>query len=272
MRSDLGVCVEVMGRYSNPDNVARLNRILTGQGRDRPSHRPVPSLRQKQTRLADSDRTEVVERYQAGETANGLAEAFDVNRATVFAILQRAGIKSRFRTLTDRDIASASAMYEAGQSLASIANHFDVADRTVLNAFRRAGVATRQRGRTSGANLLHRQRQDDIRDLPRIELGPIVAALAIDDDYPVIRSVVSGRVVAPGVVVHTGSVPSSPQSKPDQTFLPPRFERFVAGSPTEVPSGPGGSPRAPRLAGTPLRLRVSASAWDLEPCSRAQQC
>ena len=38
--------VEVMGRYSNPDNVARLHRILSGQGRDRPSHRPVPSVRQ----------------------------------------------------------------------------------------------------------------------------------------------------------------------------------------------------------------------------------
>lgn len=72
-----------MGRYSNPDNVARLNRILTGQGRDRPSHRPVPSLRQKQTRPPDSDRVAVLERYLAGETANALAEAYDVNRATV---------------------------------------------------------------------------------------------------------------------------------------------------------------------------------------------
>jgi hypothetical protein len=85
--------VEVMGRYSNPDNVTRLNRILSGQGRDRPSHRPVPSLKQKQTRLADSDRHEVIERYLAGETAKALASIYDVNRATVFAILRRAGIK-----------------------------------------------------------------------------------------------------------------------------------------------------------------------------------
>jgi uncharacterized protein (DUF433 family) len=93
--------------------------------------------------LADSDRIEVLDRYQAGETANVLAEAYDVNRATIFAILQRAGIKSRYRILTDHDVASATAMYEAGQSLASIAKHFDVADRTVLNAFRRARVPTR---------------------------------------------------------------------------------------------------------------------------------
>ena len=138
--------MDLLGRYSNPDNVARLHRILSGQGRDRPSHRPVPSLRQKQTRLADSDRIEVLERYLAGETANALADAFDVNRATIFAILQRAGIKSRYRILTDHDVASATAMYEAGRSLASIAKHFDVTDRTVLNTFRRVGVPTRVRG------------------------------------------------------------------------------------------------------------------------------
>jgi hypothetical protein len=85
--------VDLLGRYSNPDNMSRLNLILWS-GRDRPSHRPVPSLKHKQTRLADSDRIEVLERYSAGETANTLACACGVNRATVFAILQRAGIKS----------------------------------------------------------------------------------------------------------------------------------------------------------------------------------
>ncbi len=76
-----------MGRCSNHDIVARIRQVLAGQGRDRPSHRPVPSLRRKQTRLADSDRVQVLGRCQAGETANALADAFDVNRATVFAIL-----------------------------------------------------------------------------------------------------------------------------------------------------------------------------------------
>jgi hypothetical protein len=110
-----------MGRYSNPDNVARLHRILSGHGRDRPSHRSVPSVRQKQTRLTDSDRIDVLERYLAGETADALVDAFDVNRATIFAVLRRAGIKSRYRILTDHDVAVATAMYETGLSLASIA-------------------------------------------------------------------------------------------------------------------------------------------------------
>ena len=76
---------------------------------------------------SDSDRIEVRERYLAGETANALAEAFDVSRATIFAILQRAGIKSRYRVLTDLDVVAATTMYEAGRSLASIAHHFGVA-------------------------------------------------------------------------------------------------------------------------------------------------
>ena len=138
--------MDLLGRYSNPDIVARIRRILAGQGRDRPSHRTVPSLKQKQTRLADSDRNEVIDRYLAGETANALASIYDVNRATVFAILQRAGIKSRYRILTDHDIAAATEMYHNGQSLASIAKHFDVSDGTVLHAFRRLGVPTRAQG------------------------------------------------------------------------------------------------------------------------------
>jgi hypothetical protein len=52
--------------------------------------------------LAESDRNEVIERYLAGETANALASIYDVNRATVVAILRRAGIKSRYRILTDQ--------------------------------------------------------------------------------------------------------------------------------------------------------------------------
>ena len=135
-----------MGRYSNPDNVSRLNRILSGQGRDRPSHRPVPSVRQKQTRLTDSQRSELLTRYRAGESATALATELGINRATAFSILQRAGVQSRYRILNDDDVAVARQMYETGQSLAAVGEHFGVADRTVLNVFRRAGVPTRGPG------------------------------------------------------------------------------------------------------------------------------
>ena len=89
--------MDLLGRYSNPDNVSRLNRILSGQGRDRPSHRPVPSLRQKQTRLTDSQCSELLERYRAGESATVLVTELGINRATAFSLLRRGGVKSRYR-------------------------------------------------------------------------------------------------------------------------------------------------------------------------------
>src|SRR4051812_27310064 len=71
--------VDLMGRYPNPNIVSRLERVLSGQGRDRVSHRPVPSLRQKQTRLTGSQTCEVVRRYMAGESAASLAREFEVD-------------------------------------------------------------------------------------------------------------------------------------------------------------------------------------------------
>jgi len=138
--------VDLLGRYSNPDNVSRLQRILAGQGRDKPSHRPVPSVKKKQTRLTDSQQSQVLKRYEAGESAAALAEAFDVHRATIFSLLNRAGTPTRYRVLDDADVSVAQSMYEAGQSLAVIGEHFGVADRTVLNVFRRVGVPTRGPG------------------------------------------------------------------------------------------------------------------------------
>jgi Helix-turn-helix domain len=138
--------VDLLGRYSNPDIVSRLNHILAGQGHDRPSHRPVPSVRQKQTRLTDSQRSEVLDRYHAGEPARALAPELGVHRATVFSFLRRAGVQTRYRILRDEDVAAARLMYEAGQSLASIGEHFGVTDRTVQNLFRRLGLPTRAKG------------------------------------------------------------------------------------------------------------------------------
>jgi len=133
-----------MGRYSNPGIVARLERVLAGQGRDRVSHRPVPSLRQKQTRLADSQRLELVERYRAGESASALAAEFGIDRRTASRIVERAGAEVRYRV--DADVEVARELYEAGRSLASVGEELGVSARTALNMFRRAGIRTRAVG------------------------------------------------------------------------------------------------------------------------------
>ena len=82
----------------------------------------------------------------AGEPATALAKELGVHRATVFSLLRRAGVQTRYRILSDEDVAAARNMYESGQSLAAIGEHFGVADRTLLNAFRRLGIPTRSPG------------------------------------------------------------------------------------------------------------------------------
>ncbi len=135
-----------MGRDSNPDNVSRLERVLAGEGRETVSHRPVPSPRQKQTRLTDSQRSEVVRRYEAGESANVPAVELGVHRTSVLRALRVGGVDVRYRTLTDDEVGDARRMYESGLSLATVGEHFGIAARTVLNMFRKVGVSTRPVG------------------------------------------------------------------------------------------------------------------------------
>jgi DNA-directed RNA polymerase specialized sigma24 family protein len=136
--------VDLMGRYSNPDIESRLERILSGQGRDSASHRPVPSLRQKQTRLTESQQSALVKRCGAGESANALAAEFGVDRRTATRIIKRAGAETRYRV--DADIEAARELYEAGLSLAKVGEELGVSAGTVLNLFRRAGIPTRAVG------------------------------------------------------------------------------------------------------------------------------
>ena len=138
--------MEVMGRCSNPDNVARVQRVLSGQGRDRVSHRPVPSLRQKQVRLTDAQLSAVVERYEAGESANSIAADFSVDRRTLTVHLRKAGVEVRYRVADRIDLAAAARLYRSGRSLAAVAEEFGVSAGTALRALRAAGIETRAVG------------------------------------------------------------------------------------------------------------------------------
>ena len=136
--------MEVLGRYSNPDNATRLSQVLSGQGRDRPSRRPVPSVRQKQTRLTDSQRSDLAARYLGGESARVLAVAFDIDRRTATRIVRADGGAVRYRA--NADVEMARELYESGLSLAKVGAELGVSARTVLNMLRRAGIPTREAG------------------------------------------------------------------------------------------------------------------------------
>jgi len=95
----------------------------------------------------------VLQRYQAGETANALATAFKVHRTTIMRHLKVAAVSTRYRILSDGDVAEARRMYEQGWSLARLGEHFGVASRTILNVFERAGVSTRPVGTNQWSGL-----------------------------------------------------------------------------------------------------------------------
>ena len=134
-----------MGRYSNPDNVARLRRVLSShQGRDRASRRPVSSLRRRQVCLGVSQRAELVERYLAGESSNALALECGVDRGTATGVIRKAGIALRHRA--DVNVDAASVLYESDFSLVEVGEQPGVSSGTILNLLRRAGVPTRHAG------------------------------------------------------------------------------------------------------------------------------
>jgi hypothetical protein len=133
-----------MGRYSNPDNVARLHRILAGQGRDRPSHRPVPSLHQKQVKLTEEQVSELIAMHERGAPIDGLAESFRIHRTTVMTHLDGAGAERR-TGLIQRHLTEARSLYESGSSLVRVAEHFGVDGETVRRAFKQAGISLRAR-------------------------------------------------------------------------------------------------------------------------------
>ena len=90
--------MDLVGRYSNPDIVTRLQRVLAGQVRDRVSHRPVPSLRQKPTRLTDSQRSKVAEAerlYASGISLAGVGERLGFSARSVLNAFRSAGIVTR---------------------------------------------------------------------------------------------------------------------------------------------------------------------------------
>ena len=100
-----------------------------------------------QRRLSDAESDELVRRYRAGESINGLARELGVHRTTVVNHLDRAGVTRRrvARKLTDSAIALAAAQYREGASLAIVAEEFGVHVRTLAKELRRAGTQIRPR-------------------------------------------------------------------------------------------------------------------------------
>jgi DNA invertase Pin-like site-specific DNA recombinase len=94
--------------------------------------------------LTDSQRSELVRRYAAGESANALAREFGIHRRTAARIIRAAGADVRYRVEIDAE--TARELYESGYSLVRVGERLGASPGTVLKVLRRAGVLTREVG------------------------------------------------------------------------------------------------------------------------------
>ena len=135
-----------MGTYSNHTSVReQLNRILTAPPRFSPDQ-PQPVKRQKQRRLDPAEQAELVAAYEAGATVFGLAEQFQIHRATVSIILERHSVARRYQPLESESAEALIALYAEGWSLVRVGQRFGVSSSTVRNMLNRAGITCRPVG------------------------------------------------------------------------------------------------------------------------------
>jgi transposase-like protein len=140
--------VDLIGRLSNPPYnfgrmVEQMPRIRSRQARPPRATHAV----QRQTRLSEVERAQLVDDYLAGHSVSELASKFRLHRTTVLATLERQNVARR-RTGTKLDpeaIQDAAARYRSGDSLATVADRFGVHPTTIANKLRAAGVPLRAR-------------------------------------------------------------------------------------------------------------------------------
>jgi hypothetical protein len=142
--------VELLLCYSNQTavrfDITKFTTALAAPRRETTPDQAKLGPKQRHRRLSRDQTQQLIARYQAGETARQLGEAFNINRKTVCKVLSREGVTPRWRKLTDTDITQAIELYESGLSLACVGHQLGVDSGTILNHFRRLGIDRRSVG------------------------------------------------------------------------------------------------------------------------------
>jgi hypothetical protein len=118
--------------------------------RETAGHGLVPGtsgVAKQQRRLTPPEIEALVTAYRGGASVPEVCVLLGVNRTTVLAQLDRAGVARRPNSakLTGTRLHRAAQLYESGLSLASVGKHLAVDAATVRSALAKAGVAIRPR-------------------------------------------------------------------------------------------------------------------------------
>jgi DNA invertase Pin-like site-specific DNA recombinase len=141
--------VEAIGRNSNLGHLCKKwtelrKRINESPGRPPLSQPNDPKPRGKRFLTADAV-TDIVRRYEGGETTQHVGKRYGISKTRVASILTYHGVPTRRQGLNEEQVNEAARLYIAGKSLAWIGAVYGVSHTTVAAALRRKDVELRPR-------------------------------------------------------------------------------------------------------------------------------
>jgi hypothetical protein len=141
--------VEAIGRNSNLGHLYEKWADLRKSINASPTRPPLLRQNDQKPRakrfLTSQEITDIIHRYEVGDTTQQIATHCSISKARVATILGEQGITIRRQGLNDEQVREAATLYAAGNSLAQIGARFDVSHTTVAAALRRHGVQLRPR-------------------------------------------------------------------------------------------------------------------------------
>ncbi len=140
---------EAIGTYSNLGHLCKRwaelrKRINESPARPPRSRKDGPEPRSKRL-LTTQDITDIVHRYEAGETTQQIGARYGISKTRVAAVLREQGITIRRQGLNEEQVNEAVALYGAGKPLAWLGARYGVSHTTVAAALRRQDLQLRRR-------------------------------------------------------------------------------------------------------------------------------
>jgi hypothetical protein len=141
--------VEAIGRNSNLGHLCKdwddlRRRIIQSPARPPRSAQNGPKPRSKRFLTAD-DVIHIVNRYQVGETTQGIGNLYGISKTRVADVICEQSVAIRRQGMNDEHVNEAATLYAAGKSLAWLGDRYGVSHTTVAAALRRQGLQLRRR-------------------------------------------------------------------------------------------------------------------------------
>ena len=141
--------MEAIGRNSNLGHLCKSwadlrERINATCPRPPRSAQNGPKPLSKRFLTAD-DVIDIVNRYQVGETTQGIGNLYGISKTRVADVLRGQSVPIRRQGMNDGQVREAATLYAAGKSLAWLGNRYGVSHTTVAAALRRQGLQLRRR-------------------------------------------------------------------------------------------------------------------------------